>query len=274
MVPRLSNILSLFFFPVVGPSESLLCLMNFSLFFLSLNITRFTTMSTFFRVPVVPGFHEYAMHSFVFFVFLFPSTDIKILVSVLKEDMEKLRQALKTLSEAEKQLRMSNDRLTWLTAALLQLAPDQQYMLPSSSADTSFNHSPLVQSNAARRERSRKSTVEKAERPNTERRSSMNDTRIANLQAGSSSDAYRNDVTKGNTTDRRRHAASGLGPQQPLARSADMNITSGWPLTARAHKEIDVIWLEVLQKIQISSIKEFVYREGKLIAVNFGAGTS
>ncbi|KAI8525721.1 hypothetical protein RHMOL_Rhmol13G0252000 [Rhododendron molle] len=191
--------------------------------------------------------------------------------ALLKEDMEKLRQALKTLSEAEKQLRMSNDRLTWLTAALLQLAPDQQYMLPSSSADTSFNHSPLVQSNAARRERSRKSNVEKAERPNTERRSSMHDTRIANLQAESSSDAYRNDVTKGNTTDRRRHAASGLGPQQPLARSADMNITSGWPLTARAQKEIDVIWLEVLQKIQISSIKEFVYREGKLISVNFGA---
>ncbi|WCJ27250.1 AAA-type ATPase family protein [Euphorbia peplus] len=61
-----------------------------------------------------------------------------------KEHMEKLRQALKTLSEAEKQLRMSNDKLTWLTAALLQLAPDQQYMLPTTSAETSFNHSPLT----------------------------------------------------------------------------------------------------------------------------------
>jgi hypothetical protein len=53
--------------------------------------------------------------------------------------MEKLRQALKTLSEAEKQLRMSTDRLTWLTAALLQLAPDQQYLLPSSSNGASLN---------------------------------------------------------------------------------------------------------------------------------------
>ncbi|KAH7838334.1 hypothetical protein Vadar_025116 [Vaccinium darrowii] len=191
--------------------------------------------------------------------------------ALLKEDMEKLRQALKTLSEAEKQLRMSNDRLTWLTAALLQLAPDQQYMLPSSSADTSCNHSPLVLSNAGRRERSRKSNVENAERPNTERRSSMHDTRIANLQAGSSSHAYQNDVTNGNTTERRRHAASGLGPQQPLTQSADANRTSGRPLTGRARKEIDVIWLEVLQKIQMSSLKEFVYQEGKLISVNFGA---
>ncbi|ESQ39709.1 hypothetical protein EUTSA_v10000763mg [Eutrema salsugineum] len=51
-----------------------------------------------------------------------------------RKDMEKLRQALKTLSESEKQLRVSNDKLTWLTAALLQLAPDQRYMLQPSSS--------------------------------------------------------------------------------------------------------------------------------------------
>uniref|UniRef100_A0A0E0FSP6 Uncharacterized protein n=1 Tax=Oryza nivara TaxID=4536 RepID=A0A0E0FSP6_ORYNI len=60
-----------------------------------------------------------------------------------KDDMEKLRQALKTLSEAEKQLRVSNDKTTWLTAALLQLAPDKQYVLPSSSS-TSLNHGVLA----------------------------------------------------------------------------------------------------------------------------------
>uniref|UniRef100_A0ACD5VTH9 Uncharacterized protein n=1 Tax=Avena sativa TaxID=4498 RepID=A0ACD5VTH9_AVESA len=60
-----------------------------------------------------------------------------------KNDMEKLRQALKTLSEAEKQLRVSNDKATWLTAALLQLAPDKQYMLSSSSTSSSLNHGVL-----------------------------------------------------------------------------------------------------------------------------------
>ncbi|XP_051126013.1 protein STICHEL-like 3 isoform X5 [Andrographis paniculata] len=59
---------------------------------------------------------------------------------VSKEDMEKLRQALKTLSEAEKQLRLSNDKLIWLTAALLQLASDQPSMLPSSSTDSGLIH--------------------------------------------------------------------------------------------------------------------------------------
>ncbi|RID45159.1 hypothetical protein BRARA_I01904 [Brassica rapa] len=67
-----------------------------------------------------------------------------------KEDMEKLRQALKTLSESEKQLRVSNDKITWLTAALLQLAPDQRYLLPpGSSADASFNPSPSPCKDAA-----------------------------------------------------------------------------------------------------------------------------
>ncbi|THG13216.1 hypothetical protein TEA_021344 [Camellia sinensis var. sinensis] len=186
-----------------------------------------------------------------------------------KEDMEKLRQALKTLSEAEKQLRMSTDRLTWLTAALLQLAPDQQYLLPSSSADTSFNPSPLVQDNSAGRDVPTKSNVDPALlKGNTNGGLSMH---VENFQAGSSSDVFRNGKMKGNTTDRRRHAASATVPQQTFTLSADVNRISGWPLPGRVHKGIDEIWLEVLEKIQISSIKEFMYQEGKLISVSFGA---
>ena len=55
-------------------------------------------------------------------------------VTVSKADMEKLRHALKPLSESEKQLRVSSERMTWLTAALLQLAPDQRYTALSSSS--------------------------------------------------------------------------------------------------------------------------------------------
>lgn len=71
-------------------------------------------------------------------------------VAVSKEDMEKLRQALKTLSEAEKQLRVSSERMTWLTAALLQLAPDQRYTALTSSVNTSSDHSPVVVDSTSR----------------------------------------------------------------------------------------------------------------------------
>ncbi|CAA0827538.1 Protein STICHEL-like 3 [Striga hermonthica] len=113
-----------------------------------------------------------------------------------KEEMEKLRQALKTLSEAEKQLRVSNDRITWLTAALLQLAPEQNYVPPSSS-DNSFHHSPL--------RKPRKSNAEKSN-----------------------------------------------------------------GIVINGNSETEEIWLQVLEKIPISTVKEFMYREGKLISVSYG----
>jgi DNA polymerase III gamma/tau subunit len=39
-----------------------------------------------------------------------------------ERDMQRLSHALKILSESEKQLRMSRNQSTWLTAALLQLS--------------------------------------------------------------------------------------------------------------------------------------------------------
>ncbi|KAG0566776.1 hypothetical protein KC19_7G086700 [Ceratodon purpureus] len=59
-----------------------------------------------------------------------------------REEQQRLRQALKVLAECEKQLRASSDRPTWLTAALLQFAPDRSY-LPS-SVDTSMAPSPIA----------------------------------------------------------------------------------------------------------------------------------
>ncbi|KAI5083231.1 hypothetical protein GOP47_0002974 [Adiantum capillus-veneris] len=61
-----------------------------------------------------------------------------------EEKLEWLRMAMKTLSEAEKQLRVSNDRATWLTAALLQLGPDRSCMFPASCAGTSVTQSPVA----------------------------------------------------------------------------------------------------------------------------------
>lgn len=144
-----------------------------------------------------------------------------------KDDMEKLRLALKTLSEAEKQLRMSNDKLTWLTAALLQLAPDQQYVLPTSSTDTSIHHSPLGLNNGDGRDGSRKSNFDHAEMIGSQRGFSKNGGNSSGIHRKSKEGIYR--------------------------------------------QEIEEIWLEVLENIPINSIKEFLYHEGKLASLSFGA---
>nr|GMD11562.1 protein STICHEL-like 3 [Ipomoea batatas] len=169
--------------------------------------------------------------------------------SLSKDDMEKLRQALKTLSEAEKQLRTSNDRLTWLTAALLQLAPDQQYILPtSSSAGTSLDQSPIGLNYRGGRERPRKSNAERSEVLPRERGLSTK-IKVESFQTGSTSDSYNASKTRG-TVDNRK-----LGSRQ---------------VSGKLRNELEEIWLAVLEKIHINSLKQFLYQEGKLISVSFG----
>ncbi|KAE8696483.1 Protein STICHEL-like 3 [Hibiscus syriacus] len=170
-----------------------------------------------------------------------------------KEDMEKLRQALKTLTEVEKQLRMSNDKLTWLTAALLQLAPDQQYILPTSSGGTSSHRSPLLLSDADRRDELRNGS-----------RGLPKNSRSENLHAGNSGD-FGTSIVNGIHFDKKRHAVPGMAPQQTST------APTGRQNLIKNSKGLEEIWFQVLQKILVSSLKEYLYKEGKLISVSFGA---
>ncbi|KAK6133546.1 hypothetical protein DH2020_032675 [Rehmannia glutinosa] len=140
----------------------------------------------------------------------------------------KTRQALKTLSEAEKQLRVSNDRITWLTAALLQLAPIN--------------------------------STEKPRKSNAE---------MPTSQPGSSGNAYYNAKLKGMNGNE--HGGGGVNSQQVYISSNERNQISSVQLQGVFRKEIEEIWLQVLEKIPINSIKEFMYHEGKLISVSYGA---
>ncbi|KAJ4976010.1 hypothetical protein NE237_001116 [Protea cynaroides] len=183
-----------------------------------------------------------------------------------KEDMEKLRQALKTLSEAEKQLRMSNDKLTWLTAALLQLAPDQQYNLPSSSGGTSFNHSPSVLNNKSRRDIAMKNNIDHADTPNNERGLLAN-IRMQ-LQNGSADDVVCDKgKIKSNSLGEKKQA--GMPPQQTPSLSTGIIRTSGEHTSGKGH--IEEVWLAVLDKIEPYALRQFMQQEGKLISVSFGA---
>ncbi|KAL8103573.1 hypothetical protein AgCh_027955 [Apium graveolens] len=191
-----------------------------------------------------------------------------------KEDMKKLRHALKTLSEAEKQLRMSNDRLTWLTAALLQLAPDQQYNLPSSSADTTYDQSPLALNTVDGSDRLLSSNVQRTDIPNNAIRLSTN-SRMDNLQAGSFGNTYNNAPVQGRTSlDKKEYDGRGMNPRQTSSVADHHNRVKTRQLAGKFHHEIELIWIEFLEKIHINSIREFLYQEGKLVAVSFGAGST
>jgi DNA polymerase III gamma/tau subunit len=155
---------------------------------------------------------------------------------VSKNDMEKLRQALKTLSEAEKQLRVSNDKTTWLTAALLQLAPEKQYMLPSSSTSSSFNRGALPGSfpdkdvawHSAIENNGNVASTSYGEKRTSEHASNRNGL-LASVGKG-------NERSKHNKT------------------------------------ENEMIWLATLESIQSDTLRKMMAKEGKLRSVSLGTG--
>ncbi|KAJ7947181.1 Protein STICHEL-like 3 [Quillaja saponaria] len=162
-------------------------------------------------------------------------------VSVSKEDMEKLCQALKTLSETEKQLRMSNDKMTWLTAALLQLG----------GRGTAKRNS------------------DQAEIPSKERHL-VTAVRIENIHAGSSAEY----MTKGFSSEKKRHAEPSVASRPTSSHAIDMIRVSGNQISGKIHKGIEDIWSEVLYKVQITGLKDFLYQDGKLVSVSFAASES
>ncbi|XXG67533.1 hypothetical protein AAC387_Pa06g0859 [Persea americana] len=179
-----------------------------------------------------------------------------------KEVLEKLRQALKTLSEAERQLRVSSDRLTWLTAVLLQLAPDHQYALPNTSTDPSFSQSPMVINYTGEKDVPRKHNGGQAEMPNNKRDST---TRIENLNTDHVDDSY----VKNNYISRKKHVMV----LQTSVSSPDITRASeGYP--GHGYKELKEIWFKVLEKMQSNTVKKFMRQEGKLISIRFGAVSS
>ncbi|XP_068643755.1 protein STICHEL-like 4 isoform X2 [Aristolochia californica] len=178
-----------------------------------------------------------------------------------KEDMEKLRQALKTLSEAEKQLRLSNDRLTWLTAALLQLAPDKQYILPSSSGDTSLDHSPVVLS--SERVVARKWNSEQAETTSSGKGLS------ASIGLGNLNTECADEFTRrSNFMGRKGHV--GFTPP----RTSTDTRGSARQISGTGRKEIEEIWQAVLDNIEVNTLKQLMQQEGKLISVSYCAAST
>ncbi|KAL6620572.1 hypothetical protein ACP70R_035711 [Stipagrostis hirtigluma subsp. patula] len=176
-----------------------------------------------------------------------------------KDDMEKLRQALKTLSEAEKQLRVSNDKMTWLTAALLQLAPDKQYILPSSSTSTNLNQGLLTRTDG---DIARNSNIDHSETyagPHGLPRASE----LENRQ-------YRNGIGSSNNMANDYH-----GGRRPREHTPDSHVLSTSATRVNegskySKTDSEMIWQAVLETVQSDSLRKLLAKEGQLISVSLG----
>ncbi|KAJ0986342.1 hypothetical protein J5N97_004698 [Dioscorea zingiberensis] len=151
-----------------------------------------------------------------------------------KEDMERLRQALKILSEAEKQMRASNDKITWLTAALLQLAPDQQYMLFDSFLNNSADH--------------------KAINPHEQHVPVVSNSNLVGLTGceGSQSRIIGSNEVR-------------------LSNNNNISGKESFGLTSETHNDSEKLWPAVVENLQPERLKKFMHQEGKLVSVNYDA---
>ncbi|XP_062181614.1 protein STICHEL-like 3 isoform X2 [Phragmites australis] len=177
-----------------------------------------------------------------------------------KDDMEKLRQALKTLSEAEKQLRVSNDKMTWLTAALLQLAPDKQYILLSSSTNTSLNRGLLTHPEG---DIARNSAVDHSEihagPHGLPRASDLGNQQYRDVNPG---------VGSSNNMGSNYHGGRRAGEHTPDSHVLSTSGTRVNEGSKYSKTDSNMIWQAVLENVQSDSLRKLLAKEGRLISVS------
>lgn len=213
-----------------------------------------------------------------------------------EEKLEWLRMAMKTLSEAEKQLRVSNDRTTWLTAALLQLGPDRSCMFPTSCAGTSVTQSPVALDDMGENEAgdfehmssgrqtwdddgnhgqnvSSEMVSSKAE-INGENRRHIPSNHEASWSMKRSNEMSSMKVPRKLPQDRSTHSRSSPRPPQPLEKqpydedlSDDFmeDTNSGQMLSS---SKLDEIWCRVVEKCQPLPLRQLLHAHGKLISIS------
>lgn len=200
--------------------------------------------------------------------------------------MERLRQALKTLSEAEKQLRGSSDRTTWLTAALLQFAPDQSYLHPSSSADTSFTQSPAGLNNASVTVELNSSYSRQVELQHHQFSETASGTVTEGMSNGMSSSpkGYFPDLRQGPLAVSQAKlrnpklrgpqvvSESGLIKTMPSTKSSEQGQKTAWKTTLTNEFELEEVWQRVLDVVHSSSLRKFLQTQGKLLSVSLSKG--
>ncbi|KAH7292212.1 hypothetical protein KP509_29G056200 [Ceratopteris richardii] len=163
--------------------------------------------------------------------------------SLSEEKLEQLRIAMKVLAEAEKQLRASNDRAVWLTAALLQLGPERACM--SSCAGTSVTQSPVALDDLNEND--------------------VNDfeTRSAGRQAFYHTERISKDASTLHQTKYHESEKTSVQNDPFDIIRKDLTDDQRWSPT-----NLDDIWSRVLQKCQSLPLRKLLYSSLKLISIS------
>ena len=186
--------------------------------------------------------------------------------------MGRLQQALKTLLEAEKQLRNSSDRTTWLTAALLQFAPEQSYIFPNYSFETSFPQSSsgantgdwtpeMNLSHISQGASDHESAVALSDGSWQVSAEQNHQETIATCQSQTRSDNRRGTFL-----------VPGIDKNVWLTFPCDVSKEMRWQMTLTKDFELQEVWQRVLDAVHSSSLRKFLQMQGKLLSLSLSKG--
>ncbi|EEF42984.1 replication factor C / DNA polymerase III gamma-tau subunit, putative [Ricinus communis] len=179
--------------------------------------------------------------------------------SLTEAELERLKHALKLLSEAEKQLRVSSDRSTWFTATLLQLGS-----VPSPD---------LTQSSSSRRQSSR--TTE--EDPSSASREvtvykQKSDAQYLSRRSSSPASLYK--AINGKSSHRGEFGFnSKLRPSHSIdscmsSASRDDELVESMPLRYRNAEKLDRIWEKCIANCHSNTLRQLLHTHGKLFSLS------
>ncbi|CAH8252303.1 unnamed protein product [Arabidopsis lyrata] len=168
--------------------------------------------------------------------------------NLTEADLERLKHALKLLSEAEKQLRVSTDRSTWFIATLLQLGS-----VPSPG--TTHTGSSRRQSSRATDESISREVIAYKQRSGLQCSNSASPTSMRK---------------SGNLVHEVKLSSSSrevLESETSIA-SHDDTTTSSMTLTCRNSEKLNDIWIKCVDRCHSKTLKQLLYAHGKLLSIS------
>ncbi|XAR56222.1 DNA-directed DNA polymerase [Bertholletia excelsa] len=183
--------------------------------------------------------------------------------SLTETELDKLKHALKLLSEAEKQLRVSSERSTWFTATLLQLGstPSSDATLSGSSRrqsskTTEDDPSSTSRETAIQKQRSDAHCTARKSSPPT----SLPKTALPNLINKEDGFLLTNGVNINS-----KHAKNELVNGGPSA-SLNDDVVDG--VISRNSDKLDDIWVQCIERCHSKTLRQLLLSHGRLIAIS------
>lgn len=210
--------------------------------------------------------------------------------ALTEEELERLRRALKILSEAEKQLRVSNDQTTWLTAALLQFGSGRSLLVPT-SAGTSATQSPaaikernnyglLYSGSSSRQLLNNKKLFEPSQELSDSMAMQKPGVGNGNGSLNQGHIVLFNESNKGIPVSKIKaqvHSVScspGLGHSgRSFSDGINDNNDSAQPqLSCISPSKLDELWRRTIEECHSNTLRQLLCKQGKLLSVSMGKG--